>query len=53
MNKNSLFIHIESGDIFSQNFNTGENVYNFLIAQQNEETANINKKMSYHNSFER
>ena len=53
MNDNSLLIHIESGDIFYQNFNTGENVYNFLIAQQKEETANIPKKMSYHNSFER
>ena len=41
---NSLSIYIESGDIFYQNFDTGENFYNFLIAQQNEETANIPKK---------
>ena len=53
MNNNSLFIHIKSGDIFYQNFNTEENFYNFLIAQQNEETANIPKKKYCHNSFER
>ena len=41
---NSLSIYIESGDIFYQNFNTRENFYNFLIAQQNEETASIPKK---------
>ena len=52
MNNNSLSIHIEGGDISYQNFNTEENFYNFLIGQQNEETANIPKKMSYHNSFE-
>ena len=44
INNNSLSIHKESGDNFYQNFNTGENFYNFLIAQQNEETANIPKK---------
>ena len=53
MNNNSLSLHIESGDIFYQSFNTGEDFYNFLIAQQSEETANIPKKMSYHNSFEK
>ena len=28
---NNLFSHIESGDIFYQNFNTGKNFYNFMI----------------------
>ena len=32
MTNNSLSIHIESGDIFYLNFNTGENCYNFVIA---------------------
>ena len=32
MANNSFSVHIESGDIFYQNFNTGENFYNFLIA---------------------
>lgn len=34
MKNNSLSIHIESGDIFYNDFNTGENFYNFLLAQQ-------------------
>ena len=31
MTNNSLFSHIESGDIFYQNFNIGKNFYNFMI----------------------
>ena len=38
---------------FYQNYNTGENFQNFLIAQQNDETAYVPKKMSYCNSFEK
>ena len=34
MTNNSLSIHIENGDIFSQNFNTGENFCNFLMIRQ-------------------
>ena len=33
MTNNSLFIDNESGDIFCQNFNTGKNFYNFIVAQ--------------------
>ena len=39
MTNNSLSIHIESGDFFYQNFNTGENFYNFILAQQDDQTA--------------
>ena len=52
MKNNSLSIHIENGDIFSQNFNTGENFCNFLIVQQNDQTATVLKRFSYHYSFE-
>ena len=52
MTSNSLSIHIESGDIFYDNFDSGENFYNFLMAQQNDETAFVPKKFSYANSFE-
>ena len=52
MTNNSLSIHIESGDIFYQNFNTDENFCNFLITQQNDQTATVPKKFSYHHSFE-
>ena len=53
MTNNSLSIHIESGNIFYQNFNTNENFYNFLLAQQDETKAIVLKRISYHNSFER
>ena len=52
MTNNELSIHIESADIFYQNFNTNENFYNFLMTQQNDETANVPKRISYHHSFE-
>ena len=50
MTNNSLSIHIESGCIFY--FNTNENFYNFLIGQQNDQTAPVPKRFSYHHSFE-
>ena len=37
MVENKLSIHVESGDIFYENHNTGENFYNFLPAQQNDD----------------
>ena len=52
MTSNKLPIHVDSGDIFFENHNTGENFYNFLIAQQNEDSAFIPRKFSYHNTFE-
>ena len=42
----------EIGDIFYQNFNTNENFYKFLITQQNDQTAPVLKRFSYHHSFE-
>ena len=50
---NNLSIHIESGNIFYQNFNTLENFYNFLFPQQGETKAIVPKRISYYNSFER
>ena len=52
MASNKLSIHVEGGDTFYENHNTGESFYNFLIAQQNEQAADIPKKFSYRNSFE-
>ena len=51
MTSNKLSIHVDTGEIFYENHNTGENFYNFLIAQQNKEAAFIPKKFSYKNSF--
>ena len=38
MTSNTASIHVETGDIFYENHNTRGNFYNFLIAQQNEQT---------------
>ena len=51
MTQNKLSIHVESGDIFYENQITGENFYNFLLTQQNDDTAFIPKKISYRNTF--
>ena len=52
MTQNKLSIHVETGDIFYNNHNTEENFYNFLLSQQNEEAAFVQKRFSYSNSFE-
>ena len=52
MASNRLLIHVETGDIFYENHNTGENFYNFLVTQKSEEAAFIPKKFSYLNTFE-
>ena len=43
MTSNRLCIYIANGDIFYENFNTGENFYNFLLDQQNENAAFVPK----------
>ena len=48
MTNNNLSIHVESGNIFYQNFNTNENSYHFLIAQQDKTKAIIPNLISYH-----
>ena len=52
MTQNKLSIFVESRNIFYDNYNTGENFYNFLLSQQNDEAAYVPKKLSYKNSFE-
>ena len=53
MVNNSFSIHIETGDIFYNDFNTKENLYNFLLTQQDESKQFIPKRISYHYSFEK
>ena len=53
MTNNSLSISIERRDIFYQNFNTGKNFYNFILAQQDDQTAPVPKRILYHHSFEK
>ena len=52
MTLNKLSIHVDSGDIFYDNHNTGENFYSFLLSQQNDQAAYVPKKLSYSKSFE-
>ena len=53
MVNNSFSIHIETGDIFYNDFNTKKNFYNFLLTQQDESKQFIPKRISYHYSFEK
>ena len=53
MTNNSLSIHMETGDIFYNDFNTKESFYNFLLAQQDELKQFIPKRIFYHYSFEK
>ena len=50
MTQNKLSVHVESGAIFYENHNAGENFYNFLFAQQNDDAAFIPEKVSYSNT---
>ena len=50
--QNKLSIHVDSGDIFYENHNTGEKLYSFLLSQQNDEAAYVPKEISYRDSFE-
>ena len=52
MTNNSLWIHVESGNIFYKNFNANENFYRFPLAQRNDKII-ISKCISYHYSFEK
>ena len=53
MTNNSLSIHLETEDIFSNNFNTNKNFYNFFLAQQDGLKQFIPKRLFDHYSFEK
>ena len=53
MTNNSFSILIENGDIFYQNFHTGKNFYNFILAKLDDQTAPVPKTISYHHSIEK
>ena len=36
LRENKLSIHIETANIFYENYNTNESIYNFLLRQQDE-----------------
>ena len=51
MQENSMSIHLESGNLFYDNFNTQENLYDFLLNQQDENKVTIRKKIAYYKTF--
>ena len=53
MTSNILSLHIANGESFYENYNTGENFYNFLLDQQNENAAFFPKKFANRNTFEK
>ena len=52
MTQNKLSMHVDSGDIFYDNHNTGENFYSFLLSQQSDEATYVPKNFSYRDKFE-
>ena len=53
MTSNRLSVHIVNGDIFYENHNACNNIYTFLMDQQNENAAFILKKFANRNTFEK
>ena len=53
MTNNILSIHVESGNISYQNFNSNENFYSFLLPKQDETKSIVPKQVSYNCSFEK
>ena len=52
MTQNRFSIHVEPGDLFYNNHNTGENFSSFLLSQQNDEAAFVPRKLFYRSNFE-
>ena len=44
MKKNKLRIHVDTGNIYYDNFNTNKSIYDFLLAQQNSYKKLLNIK---------
>ena len=51
MKKNKIKIHIESGDIYYDNTNTNESIYDFIRAQENENYIMIDFDFSFDGSL--
>ena len=52
MKKNKIKIHIESGDIYVDNVNTNESIYDFIRAQDNENYILIDHEFIFDGSFD-
>ena len=49
--ENMLSIHIETGNIFYDNYNTNESIYSFFLNQQDETKQVIHTTLTYKDSF--
>ena len=49
--ENMLSIHIETGNIFCDNYNTNESIYGFLLNQQDETKQKIHGTLTYRDSL--
>ena len=51
MRECKISIHIETGNLYYGNLNTGESQYDFLLNQQNQKKKLIDASFSYGGSF--
>ena len=49
--ENSLSIHIETGNVYFDGYNTNESIYEFLLSQQDETKQKIHTTLSYSDTF--
>ena len=48
---NSLSMHIETGNVYFDGYNTNESIYEFLLSQQDEIKQKIHRTVSYSDTF--
>ena len=52
MQRNKLSIHIEIGNIYYDNVDTGESIYSFFIAQQDHTKKLMSEEFQFFDSYE-
>ena len=52
MKENNLSVHIESGDLYYNGTNTGESIYDFVLAQNDFSKKIVKEKLYYAGPFE-
>ena len=52
MKENHFSIYIQTGDLYYNGSNTGESIYNFLLAQRDSSKKITKEKLHYAGTFE-
>ena len=52
MKENNLSIHILTGDLYYNSKNTGESIYNFILAQNDSSKKIVKEKLYYAGSYQ-